>query len=311
MRYADLSDIQAAFVAELKAKLPDGVDVGSPWADTADDNEEKASSSNPAVSFSDVSSPLWIAKEHGFIQGKRYFEKNAGHSTTYVLASFNADGAVFTSHNIWGDSIVKKVGFEDLKSKWSEFKGEIAAIIPTAGYLANDADHVAKELARVKVYTELMAMARDLEPDHANDLRFAMFPSEVRTGASFKKGELVLLPTTVLQKISLSVIAKAAVTVDVRPYTFSIEAPAKPSTTDVSRWGKNVMISGYWWVGTTSDQSMANMVISKKTQASLTIPALVNSRALKIDEVLMVYKAPDKKQLAKADPPLKKARVSA
>ena len=97
-----MASIQAAFVAQLRAKVPANPCLGTPWACTEEERvpDEAATSAEP-VSASDASDPIWIAQQRGWTQGETYYEKTVGSRVIWKLQKFTSTGAEFQQHNIW------------------------------------------------------------------------------------------------------------------------------------------------------------------------------------------------------------------
>ena len=90
----------------------------------------------------------------------------------------------------------------------------------------------------------------------------------------------------------------------------SIEPVAKVKSENQADWSKHTMFVGCWWVSTTPDKRLANMVYFNTVQDSITFKRMQNKRPLKKHEELYVYKvvavvASKDDEPASKKPPLK------
>jgi hypothetical protein len=85
---------------------------------------------------------------------------------------------------------------------------------------------------------------------------------------------------------------------------FEVCAPSVGRLADCSKWGKHCLLVPYFYVIETNkaDDVNINMTASAKDlENDIVVPTLTNKRALKLGDVLNVYKAPT--ATAKAKPP--------
>jgi hypothetical protein len=120
-------------------------------------------------------------------------------------------------------------------------------------------------------------------------LVFSIWPSEVRANKAFKKGELKLVPSTdFMSKISL--VQNGGVEVLCKPRAVYISGPTPCNkTADLGEWNKTTVVSAYWWVINTSEESEANMNVQVLSQDGFAFPCLTNSKPLRLWDKLLKY----------------------
>ena len=70
-----------------------------------------------------------------------------------------------------------------------------------------------------------------------------------------------------------------------------IQSPGKPRVATTKDWNENQIISPFWWVTTSSKPEEVNMTYGKLEQDGFTFKILKNSKALKMHDKLVVFKA--------------------
>lgn len=273
---------------------------------SADSNEKAptASSSKGPASFEEVSSGRWLREQEGFAIGKMYTCKKH-HGRIFMLEKMAESCAVFKELNLnFGAPIEVTSKHADLKKEWFVFKGiatskvvgDISAFMPSAA-------HVQVDLGRCAVYQALIALAVKHQDAHT-DLIFTLNPSDVRADREFKKGELKLVPATdAISKLSTKK-SQSSIAVTLEGATFYIEPPAKFKSTAISEWSKTTVVQGFWWVSSTADKDVANMVHTNISEDGINFKCLVNKKAVKKYEKLVFFKQPE-------EPDAKKQKVAA
>ena len=205
-----------------------------------------------------------------------------------------------------------EVNFEDLK-KWSMFNGNLPEVLP-----APSADRGSKsasigiELGKCHVFTTLTAFAREHSESEAS-LNYSLFPNLVRCTTAIPKGQLVLVSFT--DSVGKLVDKMSPTTAEARynGAIYSIEAPARPNVADEADSHKAAKLGGYWWVGATPDQALANVTLKTVQQGDVSVVVLTNKRALKPQEKLFKFRANEPKSKVTIDqfkmqPPAKRAK---
>ena len=253
-----------------------------------------------------------IAKAAGFQVGQPFYEKSVGHAQgIYLLKSIASDGAVLEQHTLCGPALIEaKVKVEALLSGWAPFKGELpATLVSHDGFNPHDSTHYQMELLRARAFQGLMDITAGM--DKSSELIFSLYPSEVRAAKAFAKGSLHLVPATDLKGISGRK-GPASVPFQVGKETVFLVEPTRPRGNNSAEWKADCVVVGYWWVSTTGEQSDANMELKthKEKNTNNSVSVLVNKRAVKAHERLLIYQ-PKKATTALSQATVsKKARIS-
>ena len=302
--FDSLEAIKSEFVADLREVLGPTVKIECPWsAEKSQPSEDNAASASSSAftNFSDIVDPVWHAKAAGFDVGEYCYPKKDGKATAYKLTGFGSNVALVAQvqlpHEVDKKPAEISIDIETLLSKWQLWKDFTPTVLvefelggPNS---VKGSDHIKRELSRSLIFTELVRLAKEREPAKQT-FAYTLHPVELRAATAVRKGEAVLTPLSDLLKISTMSTDRAAKVI-VEDTSFYIEPPPKVKSNDASTWSKSTVFVPFWWVGTTDDMSLVNMQEVPKTHNGITIPARVNSKALKKGDLLMMYKA-------KADP---------
>ena len=286
--YKTLKEIKDKFLQDIAA---------NPAPSHDEETEDAASGQEaPQANLSEVSDPLWIAKQDGFLMGKYYSEKGK----IWKLDSFTAKGAKFTEHSFDADKPpTKEVGFDNLKKTFALYNGKLQVKVKDfASNMAHTMPALESDRRKGMCYTALLKTAKEHAVQEAVVVAYLMNPSEIRCATPVKKGELKLIPFTDLNRIVLkSSTCKHIIKYDT--VEFYIEPPAKARTHEQTEWKKDTIFCGFWWVKVTDDDNTEgiNMKFSNMAVDGVTFPILENTRALKAREKLLAFEkaAPAKK----------------
>jgi hypothetical protein len=128
------------------------------------------------------------------------------------------------------------------------------------------------------------------------------------TTCIIKPKELVLVPAAPASNIIFAKSKNGAVSLGKHnEHEYFVVPPAKPpiQEKEVDAWEPNCFINAYWWVRTTDDKTVANMIHDKvRVGADISIPVLRNNVEIAPHTMLCMFVEPKAKVL-----PLSKARV--
>ena len=128
----------------------------------------------------------------------------------------------------------------------------------------------------------------------------------------FKKGELLMVPRTSFDRVfhrdpndthPATAEVHNAVGIDGGICKFSFTLPITATEASESKWRTGAVMEPYWWVGTTTDKTQANVAytVHRDVQAQVSIPVLTNIKNIpKHGEVLILVPKPAKAQGAEA-----------
>ena len=101
------------------------------------------------------------------------------------------------------------------------------------------------------------------------------------------KGQLRLSPLTESRNIVWNAVSSPyVVTKSAKPICW-LESPSKVKSERVGDWKKDTLLSAFWYVQVSTDETAANMKIVKIEIGGYMFPMLENSRALKTFDKLM------------------------
>lgn len=306
--WSSFSAILDEFKGDLaKAVSPTGVDdelspraasglaasSGSPLTQQA----VPPSSTSTVVNISDLSDPVWVAKQAGFEIGMLFFERAVGPSkgiykTTDISKSGQVELAAVTMYPAKHQTVVGvTVEITDFLRKWTRYKGELPArLSPMEEHSPAGSEHLKLERKRTQVFTALL----DTAMGHDERLLYSMHPTELRANTDIPKGELELTPVTDLKCIKTKRSGGSAdVSVRLKKDTFYLSEPPRARHVDPTEWNSDVVFAPFWWVGTTSNPESVNMVEKKITdkKTGLSFTGLVNSRSIDKHDRILVFKA--------------------
>lgn len=333
LEFKSIEQIQQRFVEELMAAMPQGTTIPSPWAkpaaksggggSTAASGQQPSSSSHaapmvatPMVNTSQLSDPAWIAKEAGFVIGKPYYNKAPGSGKElYILDAIDSTGAVLRSHDD-GLSTPRdiKVDLSILLKKWAMFAGELPTIIP--------ADKVDERTMAASSHFDIerqkciaFQALTDFETASSEKLKqlaFMLNPAELRARVHIPKGKLELAPATDFRCICSKAIPGAPVVQIGTSYCFSLTEPPRARNIKSDDWKDEVVFVPFWWVSTTSVAGDANLTPKKHVvkDAGVTFTVLVNNKAIKAHERLLIFKEKKDASSAGSSEPAKRRKAA-
>ena len=299
--YKSIQEIVDAYKAELEI---DASGMPSPIA--AANAPGSSATCEAPVEMSSMSDPIFIAKEKGFKEGKCFTSKDHP-GMVFKLESFSESSVTFKQQRAEGlhgpALLVVKAGFDDL-ILFQETKRKLQALLPPSDLIKFSVGHHAtllRDQERAAVYSELAALASTHAEVEAQAVRWYTSPSELRSSEAIKKGKLVLVPVTLLDRIAPTSATSPHI-VNGTEFTWYLEAPPKIKSEKPSDWVKSSVAAAFWAMATDDDAENANMELKhmKCNGGKYTFPVWQNPRAIRAGE-LVVGKEPP--QLAK------KARV--
>ena len=145
----------------------------------------------------------------------------------------------------------------------------------------------------------------DLDAHNNTDLIFWRKPDEVRTKASFKKKELVLVPVAPMINITMKNTSSGSgyslgrhQVGDSELEFFVIPVQKPPAQSD--QFPKDSVVAAFWWVASTHDKKLVNMTLEHVTQNGVTLPVLTNHKEIKPSSKLWMLAKPSPESAAAA-----------
>jgi hypothetical protein len=281
-----MTDIQTAFADELTNALPTSVASGITWATSIPAVIAVPVSTQPLLSSADLTNPQRVANEAGFKVGSHYVEKKL--KTIYRLESV-AHVCTFVEHNLFSTEPTRlQLDVEATLTRMAPFKSSLPVRIQTTDILhINGIEKFEHDWLRAIVFATLAKRS----PHCEHDFVYCLNPTEVRANATVPKGKLELVPHTLMANIVCKKPqATNALEVKVKGTAVWLTEPPRPRQSEVATWKSDMSFVPYWWVSTTDDEKVANIVpkrvICKDDDVSFFV--YTNSKQLKPHDVLCV-----------------------
>jgi len=198
------------------------------------------------------------------------------------------------------------IHFDVLKKELVPFRGKLQCRVSgeVSPFTAQNPAHVlTKEVDRVLAFAEMVKAAKQYPEDA---LEFFLAPHEVRAKAIIKKGALQLFPLTDLKNFVFKQMGSSfLISKDNRPVCY-LEGQAKVRSHLVEEWKPETIMSGFFWVKSTSDDKEVNMKLSKVSINGYSFPIMENTKLLKEFDILC-FKASQGSSASKAGSSASKA----
>ena len=266
--------------------------------------ESKSESSQTATqpvsnmaSLSDHQDPEWVAERAGFGIGVTVIEKKQDEiSPDGLFGIFEINASQVTLQQLCsysGKPLKVSMTLSNLLNNWMPTKME-----PPIEMVSRQQRPLSLDVDSQKASIFKALMVADSKSAGAESIVFWRRPDEVRTSKHIGAGALTLVPVAPLANISTksnsagSAPSLGKYTIGSDEVEFFVLSPSKPSTkaAEVS-FAPEVVLSAYWWIGTTHIQGKANMHASHITENGIRIPIMTNSKPLGPFTKLMAYKA--------------------
>ena len=134
------------------------------------------------------------------------------------------------------------------------------------------------------------------------EIDFYRRPDEIRARKAFEKGELVLVPVVPLSNIvsnkpsSCHVPLGAYKVTGAGSVSFYAVPPQKPREGAADDKLAELLITGFFWVADTFDETLANMKIVNIKENGITVPTLQNSKKIEANRKLYKFKVEQEKE---------------
>ena len=294
----DLSDeeIQSMFLSDM-SKIAGQPVVYDEWKlatpEPASGNRQQSVPEQraTAATLSDHSSPTWIAGQAGFEVGKQVVEKKAGSALDHplVIQSIEADVFLKQLSSYTGDIVERTVPLEVLIKDWAVSKMEPPVELPSG---QNRPHSVGVDAMKCRIFNAIVDA--DSMAKAATSISFWRKPDMVRAGSkTIPIGALTLAPVLSLNNITTksnpTALHLGKHTVADKKVDFFGIAPPKPPPSGPT---EETLLAGYWWVGSTSVKSEANMEETTKEVRGISVPVLKNCVAIDAFTKLAKYVAP-------------------
>ena len=167
----------------------------------------------------------------------------------------------------------------DLKKNWIPFKGKLPYRIMSehvSGFLPMVHPTWKNDHARCEAWLKLKQLAEKYAGSE-EALEYFLNPSEVRAKKKLTRGELKLVPCTVLDKVMLASKTSTTIVTQKGGPAFFLEPPVKAGQPDHKDWNASTMFAAFWWGKTSDDDDEVNMVRQTVKVGELQFPILSNS----------------------------------
>lgn len=317
--FESIAACRAAFASGLVKMLPPGTSLPPGYdlnpAPIAPDHPEPTPSGSAALlSIDTLSDPQWVASQKGFVTGKMVFEKALGPNRgLFCIQGIDRSGVQLVEHDL-GFEVPRLVTMplEQILKHWTVFKGDLPAKLDMqlcASRTLATSEHIRLERQRAALFNIMVDMANEREAKF--QVAFCVSPSEARVLHLVPKGKLELIPATDLKAISTKPSAGAC-EVRLNSDLFWLSEPSRPRSAQSAGWRQDSLMVPFWWVVSSNNKEEANLMEKAFTcqKHGVTFKGLVNSRALKVNERLVLYKPKKEVVSLSAASSVKRARAA-
>ena len=323
--YVDLDAVRVEFIKSIRSVAGDAVVELGEWAkiDTnivttvaqapASSSAKTADTHSVMLSPEEQSMPMHLFTENGFKLGGFVKEKgvaSAGNtSDTYKVIKLTDDGVV---HLRAVDPflpidqlLVVRIELSKFLKNWSNTgaAGTLTQIL-TLPAVVDATERFNADLQRSQAFGALLVHERSQKE---RSLLYTICPHAVYASEAIAKHALRLAPLTHIVSLFTE---KKSTCVAVHVGKTPIYATSLPRPSNQEDVGKYSFVP-YWWVENTTEEAAANMHLASVKIDNVSFPVLQNTRALKLNERLLVFKkkvikAPLANALADAPAPKKR-----
>jgi len=289
---ADLTEITQLFVNKMLRAAGDAkINLGV-WkhmteakadASASSASSEPQPSSMPKASMPtalQLNDPESVFKENGFEVDCHVKEKGVD-KDVYKVISVGEDIGL-QLHDVFGaSSLTVSIPLEKLLTGWAVFTGKVETCLPQPAPTKDSESFVSDDL-RSKVFSALFGFESQVE----RSLQYMLYPKGVAAAEIIDKGELKLIPLTLVT--SMSTEKKGAVCVTVNKAKMYLSEPASASKVEGCEKYNYVP---YWWVQDTHEEDKVNMKhVAYKPDSCISVPMLQNTRRVAKNERLYTFK---------------------
>ena len=272
-----------------------------------------SSASAGAATLDDHKNASFIAGKAGFKVGSFVQQKNVdttdGPENIFVIVSIGAKVELHQVCSYSGDPAKASVGLDTLLTEWSVSKHE-----PPTQMHDGQMRPMSLQADRQRAVLFRALVDFDAKHAHKHSLTFWRKPDEVRTTSDIAKGQLVLVPIAPMSHISYKPITASTRrdltgtrSIALGEYKLHAEQDAVPffvlplakpqSIEHANRFETDSLVAAFWWVGTTTDETKANMALGTMLHNFVNIPVLKNTVDLAPSTKLVTYSAPKAKSV--------------
>ena len=309
--YTDLQCIATMMVdaikeANAKITIPTAITTmceknGSSQTAASSTDAKKGDQHQRCLTTAELNDPKRIALLRQLGVGSKVSEKGVKDRVFEVIGI--VDGEVTLQERLLGDKPPAiAIEFSALLKKFAPFKGELAEAIDGTWVdkLPHKHPNAAIERTKAQLYLAMLgAVEEAMDPSWHVELRIK--PQCVIAIADICKSKLRLVPYVPISNIVTklqhgSYWTGTKIKSNGADVNFYFMKPPQASTADVNKWEKDASAQPFFWVGTTADASLVNMVLKSEGKNGWSYPVLVNSVAVKPHDKLMMYKANSEKR---------------
>ena len=320
--YDSLSQIMALFLEAVTAKLKDNganINVKLPGelsrhlptaaananeADSTADQDGDSTINVGPLSLDEASGKDFVAGQKGFKVGTVVFEKTVGHKVgVYVIISIGDEVNVVEHDNFNAAKLSVKIEFKKFMANWTVFKGELQIAIDgdwTSHYARREA--VLLEMERCNLFLAMQSLDASIGIQPFGLVRLCVKPQALRAAVDCIKDAIQLVPT--VRSLGYIAVQKCASVLEIKTQAkndkgegivlYLLKHPQVTRHTSVAKWEKADCVVPYYWVGETSDKCAVNMKVHFVKHNGYNLPVLCNTKAVKKNDILSVYKEPKK-----------------
>jgi hypothetical protein len=293
LEFKNLQEVRNQFESDIAKLSPSGVKTNTsvqPYTAQLATVASSASASGPVMlGLEELANPVRVAGAAGFVAGQLYIDKKT--KWIYRLKQVDVE-STFVRETLWDEQKEVQVNIVDMPKVFSRFQGQLQEKLQGwASLMVVASSRFAADELKAMAFIAIAEKAKAADAKNV-PLTFCINPAEVRTTGQVPKGKLELVPATMINNMTNKkpVGAKGIeVTIEGCDSVWATE-PNRPRQAD--GWKPDCIMVPYWWVTTTDNKDAANMSEKKVTDKTngICFPVFINSRLIKANERLMVYK---------------------
>lgn len=306
--FENLHDIVRLFLKELTEALGSNVGkmpaISQEWIAIVSATTEKKEESQQAPALpelmtdQDLMDKEAIANRKGYAVNDVVFERSVGAKQgLYTIVAINDLVSVKERDPFKETHLQVKVPFDVFLSKWAVFKGDAPSRVSGdwSGACAWLRESAELEEARAALSSAMREYASEAATAEPGDVVLCLKPTGLRAKRDFARGDLCLVPYVGMSNISDKskphfIDSGHTAKIDGRDVKLYLMKPSQPSAEDVNKWKEDEVVNPYFWVGSTANESEANMVHRKATEDGVSFSVLTNRCMVKSMELLQVFK---------------------
>lgn len=296
--FKSMQEIQGLFAEDFGKILPAGVQSEVSWVPSQTvqqtSSQPKSGLDDGFCAMEDLANPAKVCERAGYVVGSTYVHKQS--KLLFKLVSVGGQCS-FTELNLgFSKPAHLEVSMLEVCSGkvFSKFQGtmpeKLSDSLAESKHI-NGLDKLQSDILRCKAFEALVGKAGASDEQQA-PLVYCLHPPQLRAKGDIGKHKLELVPVTMFANILVKKPACTCFEAAVGKQKVWLTEPPRPKDSDNITWRPDVSLAPFWWVGTTSQESAANMVLKRASSQDISFMMYTNTRAIKQHEVLCVYAPP-------------------